>query len=349
MASRWYAVEALDEALERTRWLLFKDFKLSLWLKLALVVYLIGGGSFNGNFNVPGGENGMQGPTAPNLKLIIAVLAVVLAFVLFFMFLKDVCEFIFIETAETKKIELWKGFKRNLENGLNLFLFELVVIAVVIIVAVAAFLGFRSLLAGASGLGPKLAIAVVGLAAAISIVLAIAIVGSLTTAFAIVIMHKERKGLVNAWKKLLTLVEKNTRQFVVYIIIELLLAFVAAMVVFAISLVIALIAIAIIIIPAIIAAVIAIALGLESNMLWLLLVPAIAFIIAYFMVVGYFSVLITLPVPVFFRYYSMIFLQKVDPKLAILKPEKDAAKTQSKKTGKKDGEKKKAGKRLRVY
>ena len=124
MADGWYATEALNKALEKTNQLLFKNFNLVFWLKLALIVFLIGGLSFNLN-------SGLRSPSKSDsnfiasistyLPIIVVVIAIFLVIGLIFAFIKSVCQFMFIEGIVNRDVDLVKGFKRNLENGFNLF------------------------------------------------------------------------------------------------------------------------------------------------------------------------------------------------------------------------------------
>ncbi|MBU0761652.1 MAG: hypothetical protein KKD39_01390, partial [Candidatus Altiarchaeota archaeon] len=45
--SKWHAVDAVEDAIEATKNLLFTPVRYSFWLKLALVVYLLGSGGLN--------------------------------------------------------------------------------------------------------------------------------------------------------------------------------------------------------------------------------------------------------------------------------------------------------------
>ena len=87
--SEWHAVEALNDGIERTTKLLFKPFSMRLWLRLALVVFLLElSGSFTQiTFRVGGDLSSLEDLgvhlTRQVVTLIIAAVAVLIFSLLF--------------------------------------------------------------------------------------------------------------------------------------------------------------------------------------------------------------------------------------------------------------------------
>jgi hypothetical protein len=366
MASEWHAAEALNEALEKTNELLLKKFNLTFWLKLAVVVFLVsGGGGFNFNTGF-GGGNKSQTPMADftaMLPLIVAILAVIMVFALILSFIKAVFQFIFIETVSSGSVELVKGFKRNLDAGFNLFLFELgLLIATLFLLAVT--LGPIIYLLVKGGLAARTIPLLIAIAAGIVIFMIVtcvmSLIGMLTNDFALAIAFAEKKGVIASWRRLWGLMKANTKQFGVYILVKIALAILATIVLMIVGLlltIIALIPVVAVGLAYVLMLVVLAMLGLGKGVLILLLAPAVIALIIYFIAVSYCIAVITLPVPVFFRYYSILFLQRLEPGIRIAtvrkqeeKPKKQIPAEEKKKpAARRTKETATSRKKLRVY
>ncbi|MDD5111789.1 MAG: hypothetical protein PHG85_04545 [Candidatus Altiarchaeota archaeon] len=376
MASEWHAAEALNEALGRTNELLFRKIRPGFWLKLAFVVFLIGGsGGFNpmtwAEPDKNSGDTDIIATLSPYLPYIVIGLAVLLVISLVFSFIRAVCQFMLIESVATGEVELIKGFKRNIDSGFNLFLFNLAfglltLFALAIIAAPAIFLFMND---SANFQGIKLiATLAVTIATAVLFLICSGFVSSFTNDFAIAFVYSERRGVLDGWRRLWALIKGNAKQFIVYIVVKVavgIIAGIASMIIGLVILVISLLILAAFALGAgLIVAGIAVALNIDKSALMILVIPAVLIAIAYFIAVGYLTILLTLPIPVFFRNYSLLFLQRIEPSIRIIgikgrekgKPaekelngesKSENVETQDKKERPK-GRKKKAGE-LRVY
>jgi hypothetical protein len=334
MAKVWHATEALSGAIGKTKELLFDKFNVGFWLRLGLIAFLIGGGS-SGSFNFPGGggDSSKDGAQMPDIlanlstyiTIIVAVIAVILIIVLIFSFINSVCQFMFIEVLATGEVELLRGFKRNLEKGFSLFLFNLGISILTIILLAAtvgplAYYGIKNseTLSQISMWG----MVAVGILIVLIIAIIMSIVGFFIRDFAIVIAYQEGKGMIDACKRLWTILKTNVKQFIVYILIKVVLGLFAGVIMCVIGLIVLVISIVILIVIGLIAVVIVIVLAgvlnISKTALMILLIPAIIIAVVYMILVSYLIAVITLPVSVFFRYYSIIFLQHIDPKIKVL-------------------------------
>jgi len=327
MASEWHAAEALNEALEKTNELLFRKFNLAFWLKLAVVVFLVGGsGGFNFNTGFGGSDKdkNMAADFTAILPFLVVIFAVVIIIALIFMFIKAVCQFMFIETVGSGEIELVKGFKRNVDAGFNLFLFELGLLLVSLVLLVVT-LGPLIYLLVKGGLMEKTIPLLIAIVAGIIVCLIIAIIMSLVTMltndFALVIAHAEKKGIIAGWRRLWRLMNDNIKQFGVYVLVKIALAILAGIILTIIGIIafiIALIPVAVVGVAFVVALIVLSAgLGVGKGVLMLLVIPAVIIGIVYFIAISYCIVVITLPVPVFFRCYSILFLQRIEPGIRV--------------------------------
>lgn len=356
MTREWHAVRALNAALEETKSLLLRKIDVALWLKLGLVVFLIGGG---GLFNAGGFGSQENDNTAFDfaryLPVIVVVLSILIIIGLVFSLIRAVCQFMFIEALLDRSIVLLSGFKRNLDKGFNLFMFNLalgfatVITLIAIIIPIAYYLFVLN-----AGLSRLFVVFFLALAACIImlILLIAGVVGSLTNDFVTVIMHKEGKGVVEGWRRLYALIKNDIKEFLVYAIVRTAVGLMAAVLMFIVELIVTVISIAVAVIPAVgiasITAGIALALDWSSGMLALLLIPAVFIAILYFMVVTYITMVLTLPFTVFFRYHSMLFLHYTDPALDVMAKRGESSRKQEtvRETGVKAGT---SEKKLRVY
>ena len=355
MASEWQAAEALNEAVGKTRELLFSKNKLGLWLKLAVLVFLIGGGirSFNpgsgfGQGKTSGGSDVMA-TIAPYLPYIIIGIAVLLVIALVFSFIRAVCQFIFIESLSKGSVELVKGFRRNIDSGFNLFLFNLAFIlaTIAIIVLLAAPVIYIAVKnpEGFTDIG-MIAAVLATVFAELCFIIPATIISSLTNDFAIAFVYSERRGILDGWQRLWALVKKNVKQFMVYLVVKFAVGIIAGIIAFMVGFIVMLLALIFIIViglgAALVVAGIALALGIsESALLWLL-IPAAIIAIAYLILVSYGIVVLTLPIPVFFRYYSLLFLQRMEPTLDLIRTTTDKTDESGEKIPEEEGENKAA-------
>lgn len=161
----WYAVDAIDDALNATRAFLF-PFSLGRWARLALVTLFLGGGGAGvqnvfqyadsiGQFAGPGaGPGPVGGPSAlaplagdvtvpgpvllaqagggiPNalpfaLGLVgLIVIVVVVLLALLFTVLGPVFEFVFVDVIATDEVRVRSPFRRNFWKGMRLLAFSI--------------------------------------------------------------------------------------------------------------------------------------------------------------------------------------------------------------------------------
>jgi len=319
--AEWRAVEALNESVNRTIDVLFKPFNLSKWLKIAFIVFMLGlGGTISSQTSrVSDLQDSGIAITKEIIVLVITLVAVLLLIGLVLQFISAVFNFIFIEALMENRIELVEGFKRNAGKGLSLFLFGLAfgIISIAIIVAAVVagvFIGMKT-----SSVALIAILIIAGVLLLFCYMIFFGIIFSFTTDFVVPLMHFRGYGIIKGWGRLITLLEENFKQFIVYLVIKIALGIIAA----GINLAIFLVVFIIILLAAVV-------LGGGSVLAWLgltalfpalgsvtvvMLVLALFAIIVLALIFNYVLIVLTLPIPVFFRYYSLHFIRRIDPKV----------------------------------
>jgi hypothetical protein len=148
----WYGIDAVDRAFSRTRKALFEPFDFWKWVKLAIIVLLIGSINYGSS-----GTNYRMGPedlgnNVPNTGLIpgyiphdisiekiyssgtsfaqygflIAAIIGLILLVLLFSYISNVMEFVFVESLVRNEVKFWAYSRRFLGKGFYLLLIRLV-------------------------------------------------------------------------------------------------------------------------------------------------------------------------------------------------------------------------------
>lgn len=325
-----HALNAVGEGVERAIDLLFRPFNLRFWLKLALIVFLVEGGlgsAFNSRFyEFESSEELMQ-----YLPVFAGIFLFIMALILLFSLLSSVTTFSFLEAAVNKEINVLESINANLGRGFRLFLFNLLLMVATFAVVLVLLLPLFFILMGSiRGLGhPLLLIGYVAFALVMFLLVLItsSVIGVFTKDFVVPIMYSQKEGVMHSWEKLLSVIKKNRKQFLVYLIARILLALVTGI----LSLIILLVIMIFVIVAAFI---IGLGLGFVGAAVGFtqitavfgaikssipLLTLGVLILIAAFLSFTYFLTAITLPVPVFFRYYSLCFLGKIDEDLNLTK------------------------------
>ena len=157
----WHAIDLIEPAVNKTIGLLFKPFNMKFWLKLALIVFLMGSGGGGGNFGSynPGGGGGNFGSYNPgggggnfggyntgggdfndsdfgdrvnqftgwvrdNIALIAAAAVILILIILLLVYVSSVMCFVFLESVLKSRIEIIADFRKYMSKGFWVFLFK---------------------------------------------------------------------------------------------------------------------------------------------------------------------------------------------------------------------------------
>ena len=309
----YYAFSGIDDATEKTKGFLW-PFKWSIWWRIAVISLFTGGlGGLNFPYSsnnytnsidssqLAAGFSGMSGLIEILLWLILAIILVVIVFT----FLSSVFQFVFVRCLSENKFMLRKNFAENIGNGLRLFGFWIVLIAVTII-AVAVFF---VLLLSAGGLfhAPKVLLIVPAIILFLLFLLIIGIIGIFTTDFVVPVMLKDNCGIIEGWKKCWGILKSSPSQSLVYLVMRIIIA------------------IALAIILMLFAIVVVLAIGLPLLALFYLSGLGLGFsplhitLLVIFLVIAIpVLLIISVPFNTFLRVYSLSVLGKMNPDYKML-------------------------------
>jgi hypothetical protein len=317
----WYAIEAIDDAVEPTKSLLV-PVDVRTWLKLAVVVFFLGGAGgvppTGFQFSTSPDEFGPGvGPTeplppelvpSPETLVTIAVAAFLLGvgFAVVFALVGSVMEFVFVESLRARAVAVRRYADDNLGKGLRLFGFRLVVFLLVVApTAVAALAVFSGVALGtpAAILGALLVFLPVLLVSGVLL----ALVDGFTTEFVVPVMLLRDDGVLGGWRAFLPTLRAEWRQFAVYALLRVALTVAAAT---AVSIVGGVVATIVAVPFAVLFGLLVVAFGgpiaVVSSALGIAL--AVLLVVALLVAVGIVLAVVSVPVAAYLRYYSLLVL-----------------------------------------
>jgi hypothetical protein len=235
----WYAVDAIDDALEATRAFLW-PFDRGRWARLAVVAFFLGGvggvnplqlGSGTGGGTdaptSPGGPgpSGSPAPSealssigGPELAIIVAIVVVVAVLAVGFLFVGSVMEFVFVDSLRREEVTIRRYWREHWRRGLRLFGFRLVLgVATLAVVGLLLAVVLAPVVLGGIAVGLGLLLLVVPLLVVLSVV--VGLVNGFTTMFVVPVMLVEGRAVVSAWRRFWPTLTGEWKQYAVYAVI----------------------------------------------------------------------------------------------------------------------------------
>jgi hypothetical protein len=244
-------------------------------------------------------------PTGRVVALAAAVAAVVLVLAAGYALVGAVMEFVLVDGLRRRRFALRRASRQFLTPGVRLFVFRTLVVGVL-----AASAALPALLVVVVGAPPVSLLVLLGLFA-LSVWLAGLCCLRLTTDLAVPTMVAEGRTVLSAWRRLLPLVHRAWREVTLYLAARLALGLAATLVV---GLGVGLAALVIAIPFAVLGSVVVATVGLRGPGL-----VAVAALVAGFVpLVVAAAVVVQVPVVVYFRYYGLVFLGRLDERLALV-------------------------------
>ena len=317
-------IDPISPAIERVKTILFRPFDFGKWFVIGFCAWLAylgsGGGGGGPNFNFPGGQQ-RRGPqiqeafhhakeaVVNNLYWIlpVAIIAVVVMIIigLVITWLSSRGHFMFLHCVALNKAEIkvpWRKFKKQ---GNSLFLFRVVVglISLAFFALIAGTIAFVAILCFVSHSRPAalgvVLIILLSILVMIPAVIVVALIKKFTWDFVVPIMSLRQGTCMAAWREFWKLLTGNKGRFTLYILFQIVIA------------------IAICAIGATVACL--------FSCLFLVFTCGIAcclmilppFSIAY----GYIITVLLLPLSVFKRSYSLLYLRQYGPTFDVLSTE----------------------------
>lgn len=227
----WYALGAVDDAMDATRGFLF-PFDRGRWLRLAVISVFVGGGSlaFSLVQEVPFSPIPAEAPADPVEYLaavdLVALVAVVLAtaLALAVVVAGPVMRFVLLDALRTDRVSVRDRFRRRFRKGVRLLVFTVVTGVLLLVTLVALFLAMTS--GGVAILqdvpnpaGSLVGLAVVGFGVVLGLLAAVCLSAffHFTVAFVPPTMVATDSGVVAAWGRFYGVLREEFAQFVGYV------------------------------------------------------------------------------------------------------------------------------------
>ena len=335
----WYVADALNQAYRRTRTCLLEPFDFWKWLKLAIIVILIGGSG--SNFNSSGNsfssdsysdssvsdefsaffEDMFEFFADPNLVLILTIVFFILLLILFFSYVSSVMDFVFVDSLVSNEVRFWEYSRKYLGKGLGLFGFRILIS--VIFLALLAIIALPIILllieSSANGFSD---FTFAGYFASILLVLAgvlvLSIVGAMVDSFVNlsipVALYKET-GIISAFSDVFRQFRKDWQQIVAYWVGRILLG-IGVGIAFGILSIIVMILVVIVfgLMDLMIYFALSAVVSGSEMLIWIVLGPIIAI---QFIILFLALALVVMPASVFMKYHMLTFLQQWYPEVEI--------------------------------
>ena len=312
-----HAIDDLEDAFEATKAFLW-PFDTSRWLKLAIVVFFVGGasGSFptsGTNFSFDEGTFAGGEPTLPVdlgpitiadggdlFALVAVVVAVGILLALLFGIVGSVMEFVLIASLREEEVHVRRYFRAHLGAGLRLFGFRLV-LGLLAVLLIAGPIVALALGTGLGQMGPGAVFGLVLLAIPLAVVFGVlfALIDGFTTFFVVPVMLVEDRGVLSAWRRFWGVLRAEWKEYLVFVVLTAVLTLVAAT---AVGFVVGIVGL-VLVGPVVVAG---IASAVTGSVVLLAIVGAIGLVAG--LAVLFVAALVRVPVVTYFRYYAMFVL-----------------------------------------
>lgn len=325
----WYAVEALDDALDATRALLV-PFDTGQWLRLALVVFFLGG-VWGGPSATAGGSNGGPGAVQPGpfdepappaggfelpfefvevLSVVVAVVAAALVVGLLYVLVGAVMEFVFVESLRRQHVRVRRYANQHFERAVSLFAFR--VALGLLVLAAAAVVGFAAISLVSDDPRTSVGLLVVSIPLFVLLAIVVALVDTFTASFVVPVMIQKNVGLLGGWRRFWPTLRANWEQYGVYVVVRFVLTLAAGLLASIVGAVVGTVLIA----PLVVVGVVTLPFlggpgGLLANPV-ALSVAAVA-VLSYLVVQQAAMAVVFVPIQTYFRYHALLVLGDTNP------------------------------------
>ncbi len=342
------ASDAVTPAIELTKKRLFQPFRFGVWLRMALLGLLTGEAFGSGGCSGSGGDwpnwpeesdggsdalLALAGPSWEAIRpyaawIVLGVLAAIaLSFV--WLYIGSVFRFVLFDAVVADRYRLREGWRRWQEQGIRFFIWQ-VVYGLASSAIFLIIVGLPVLFAWSAGIfrNPKehLALLILGglglFVVLLVLVFVSAAIGIFAKDFLVPVMALENLGIMDAWRRVLPLMDAEKVPYVIYLLLKIVLA-IGAVIIFGIIDLILLFGF-IIVVGIIVAAVL---LSGGTGMVWDAVSIFFAAVAGVTALTAFFFLLAMVYAPglVFFQSYALIFLGSRYPQLdALLNPEPPA-------------------------
>jgi hypothetical protein len=321
------ASDTVTLAMERTKRMLFRPFRFSLYWRMAVLAIftgeISGGGLPNLNF-----RTGIDHPSIPaeirkyiGVFVAVAVLVAILYFV--FLYITSVLHFVLFEAVLTGTTRIRDGWRRWRGRGRSYFGFNLLLVvawlAIATAIGVPAYFLHRIGVFSTSHLALAILVGAVLASFALVLLLALTLVAIMTKDFVVPIMMLEDVNVADAWRRAWPMIKAEGKRYAGFYGLKIVLR-IAASIILSIMLVLLAIVLAI---PIIILAVLAVP-GMKSasagtGLLALVIALGVLVLVSVVMIA---LAVLGAPIAVFFISYTLQFFgSRYEPLRLLVYPE----------------------------
>jgi hypothetical protein len=325
------ALSALDDAVDATRAFLLPVDR-GLWLRLAVVVFFLSGGSGVGSLTNASSQTSVTGTVelpidiAPMelleefLPVVVGVAILAATVALAFALVGAVMEFVLVDTLSKEAVSVRAMFRDHVRKGLSLFAVQLfLVLGTASLIGLTAFLTVWPAIdsGGVSLALSVLLTAVVGFVVGVVALLAYL----LTVSFVVPTMLAEERGLRSAWTRFWTVLRTNLGEFLVYLVVRVAVLIgvgVAAGAITGIAAAVLLIPFGILAGIVFLASGVALSVGAVGSLPLGLLLVLGSLAVLYALSLLVVTALVQVPLKTFTRYYELLVLGDINPELDLV-------------------------------
>ncbi|OPY22097.1 MAG: hypothetical protein A4E24_00139 [Methanomethylovorans sp. PtaU1.Bin093] len=337
----WYVIDAVGVAYERTKRCLFEPFDLWKWVKLAMILMLIGGGSGHGgnsfnSFNSfsdtdtypaygpdhdPGYDSEFDpfdliedAASAVSSSAVLAIIALIFLLVIVFMYISSVMEFVLVESLVSNNVKFWEYTRRFLGKGFHLFLIRIATLLLSLLVLAVIVLPFIFINGMPSGDHLWLSL-IGGIMMIVFLLIVFVLIASVLGSFigmSIPVAMYRNIGVVSAILEVLRKFKLDWQQIIVYWVGRAVLGIIVGIV----ALIAVMLALLVTLIPFLILDLIVyflLSLVLSGSE-WIVLVPLVLVEVILFIIA---MALVSMPFGAFLKYHMLSFMEKWYPEAGI--------------------------------
>ena len=339
-----YVLDVVGKAYERTRKCLIEPFDFWKWLKLSIIVFLVGGGPNFGNSNYSvSDKNGVfsnfdnfhynthdvnsavsniqmvtmdaignafdQVSPFPNIIWVIAGIILILLFLIIMLYISSVMQFVLVDSLVKNEVRFWEYSRKYLRMGFNLFIIRVILFLAFLSIFFIASLPLILQLTDRPSESVWL-ILIPYFLLIVSLIIVVATIGAIINSFinlCIPLAMYQQTGIVSAFKKVLTNFKADSGQIIVYWFGRIILWFLVTLLVSIVFMFVVIIIGAVLLLIDVVLYSVLSALILESQyIIWIILAP-IAFI--QLIIVAGVILMGSMPIDVFMKYHMLSFLE----------------------------------------
>ena len=339
----WHSIDAVDTALKRTKSALIEPFNFWKWIKLGIIILLLGGSTGGGggggsNFGGTGqnfngiGDNGNLITDSQFLEYremftqfldtyltyLLLGIGFFIGIILLLSYISNVMEFVFVHSLVTNVVTFWAYTRQYLRQGFNLFMIRLVLGLAFLSIFVISMLPIVLPILN-SPVDIHIGMLIGGIFLLIGVLLILAIIGGIIQSFinlSIPMSMYQNTGIIAAFKKVLGLFKADWKQIIVYWVVRFFLGIIVGIIMMLGALILFVVVFGIVSMLGLILYLILswAGLGIEDAEFWVIMSP---FGLVALILLFVFSLLVSVPVPVFMKYHMLIFLKSWYPESGI--------------------------------